>query len=413
MFKTKITALIPFWLFILFFQFSGNIHYTFLPTLGEKLTQTWIIGVIISLQSFVQLTMDVPAGFLLDKFGYTKMLRIGTIMFTISALILAFVPGLVGFTITAISSALGWLFFVPGTNAYILSMGSKENAGQFIVFRDIFNAIGTTLGCLVLTLVVNFSATAVGLISTALFFITLFFIWITPKDAISVHEEKKLIHHHYYIRRNIFKKLFKALYKLNPASWMLILQGICGSIFYSVVWFAVPLMIADPTKRLFGISLGVFDFAIIMLGGLLGKLSKKIKERYSVIIGLLFFSLAGFFLGNQIEWLFLFFGFLATAGDELSSIALWSWLDKLDIEHNTDGEVSSVISFFQDLGWTIGPVSAGILYGIFGGEVTISLGAIPLLITFLVSTFLIVKHSHAIGPDLWPHQYPKRIRGKK
>jgi MFS family permease len=411
--KNKLIALIPFWLFILFFKFSGNIHYSFLPTLGDKLTQTWIVGIIISLQSFFQLMMDVPAGFLLDKFGYTKMLRVGTIIFIISALILAFVPGLTGFIITTIGSALGWLFFMPGVNAYILSTASKENAEKFMVARDIFNSTGVVLGCLVLVLFINSSATVIGLISVAIFFIALFFIWISPKDTISVHEEKKLIHHHYYIRRNIFKKLFKNINKLNPASWMLILQGICGSIFYSVAWFTVPLMIADPGKKIFGISLGIFDFAIIVLGSFLGKLSQKIKERYSVIVGLLIFSLAGFFLGRQIEWFFLIFGFLATAGDELSSISLWSWLDKLNIDDKTDGEIASVISFFQDLGWTIGPVCAGILYSVFGGELTLSFGAIPILITFVISTILIIKHGHTISPETYLHQYPKRIRGKK
>lgn len=411
--KTKLTALIPFWLFILFFQFSGNIHYAFLPTLGDKLTQTWIVGLIISSLSFTQLMLDVPAGFLLDKFGYTKMLRVGTIIFMISALILAFAPGLIGFIIAAISSALGWLFFMPGVNAYVLSMAPKENAEKFMVFRDISSASGITLGCLALMVTINFSPTTTGLISVSLFFIALFCIWISPKDTVSVHEEKKLIHHHYYIRRNIFKKLFESLNKLNPASWILIIQGVCGSIFYSVVWFAIPLMMADPNKRLFDVSLGIFDFAIIILGSFLGKLSQKIKEKYSVILGLLVFSLAGFFLGRQIEWLFLIFGFLATAGEELSNIALWSWLDKLDTDHSEDGEIASVISFFQDLGWTIGPVCAGILYSIFGGELTLSFGAIPVLITFVISTILIIKHGHTISPEAYPHQYPKRIRGKK
>jgi predicted MFS family arabinose efflux permease len=88
-------------------------------------------------------------------------------------------------------------------------------------------------------------------------------------------------------------------------------------------------------------------------------------------------------------------------------------LDKLDTNHSTDGEVSSVISFFDDLGWTIGPLCAGLFYGMFGGELTISFGAIPLLLTFIVSLILIVKHGHTISPGLYPQQYPKRIRGKK
>ncbi len=170
---------------------------------------------------------------------------------------------------------------------------------------------------------------------------------------------------------------------------------------------------ADPSKRLFDISLGIFDFAIILLGSSLGKLSQKMKEKHSVIIGLLVFALTGFFLGRQVEWLFLLFSFLATAGEELSNIALWSWLNKLETDDDNDGKVSSIISFFQDLGWTIGPICAGILYGIFGGELTISFGAIPILITFLISVILIKKHGHTINPNIYLHQYPRRIKGKK
>ncbi len=189
--KTKLNALIPFWLFIIFFQFSGNIHYTFLPILGDKLTATWIVGLIIGALSFTQLILDVPAGFLLDKFGYTKILRLGTIIFIFSALILAFFPGLTGFIVAAISSAFGWLFFMPGINAYILSMAPPQNGEKFMVLRDISSASGITLGCLALMFTINFSPTTTGLISAALFFLTLFFIWISPKDTISVNQEKK------------------------------------------------------------------------------------------------------------------------------------------------------------------------------------------------------------------------------
>jgi len=408
-----ILKLIPFWIFILLFHLGGNIHYTFLPILGSRLTSTWITGIIIGSLSFTQLMLDIPAGILLDRFGYNKMLRIGTIIFILSCSILAFVPGLLGFILASISAAFGWLFIAPGVNAYILSSSPKEHTERFIVYRDTFSAIGIGLGSIAITYTVKLPPTLVGLISAIVMFAALFFIWISPKDKISVHQEIKIEHHHFYIRRNIFKKLFNSICKLNPASWMLLLQGICSSIFYSVVWFTVPFMVADPSKKIFGISLGIFDLAILLLGFLLGKVCQKIKEKTSIIIGLSLFSLAGLIIGRQTEWLFLLFAFLATTGDELSNIALWSWLSKLNKDHNTDGEVASVISFFCDLGWTIGPILGGILYSIFGGELAITFGAVPILITFLISVFLINKHNHTLKINYYSPNYPKRSRSKR
>lgn len=386
-----IFKLIPFWIFILFFHLGGNIHFTFLPVLGDKLTSTWLAGIVIGGLSFIQFILDVPTGFLLDRFGYAKMLRLGTVIFISSCFILAFVPGFLGFVLASISGGLGWLFLVPGVNAYVLSMAPKEKAEKFISARDVFNATGICLGSIAIAFTVNLSSLKVGLIAAIILIFALFFILISPNDTISVHQEIKVKRHHFYIRRNVFKKLFKALHKLNPASWMLLLQGFCSSFFYGTVWFVIPILMTDPSKKIFGASLGIFDLAILLTGFVLGKFLKKLKEKQIILIGLLVFSFGGLIVGHQIGWMFLFFGFIASVGDEISNFSLWSWLAKLDQDHETDGEVSSVISLFIDIGWCVGPVLAGLFLNFFGGETAITLSAIPILITFLISTILISK----------------------
>jgi MFS family permease len=135
----------------------------------------------------------------------------------------------------------------------------------------------------------------------------------------------------------------------------------------------------------------MFDFAIVMLGFLLGNLADKSNKRTLVFFGLLIFSVAGMFLGFNFGWLFLIFGFLATAGDEMAGISLWSWMHALDKDHSSDGAVSGVINFFEDAGWAIGPIAAGILYETVGPSWTILIASVPIFLTWII--YQIVAHT--------------------
>jgi predicted MFS family arabinose efflux permease len=117
------------------------------------------------------------------------------------------------------------------------------------------------------------------------------------------------------------------------------------------------------------------------------------------------------FLGFNFGWLFILFGFLATSGDEMASISLWSWLHSLDREHANDGLVSGVINLFSDFGWAVGPIAAGVLYGLVGPTWTIVIGALPIFIAWVIYQFVARKHRHThhlIPIDL-PHK-PHRPR---
>ena len=98
-------------------------------------------------------------------------------------------------------------------------------------------------------------------------------------------------------------------------------------------------------------------------------------------------------------WLFLLFGFLATSGEETAMLSLWSWLHALDHEHAHDGAVTSTISLFGDLGWAIGPIAAGILYGVIGPTWAIVISAFPILCTWVVYQCLMHKHNPHLHID--------------
>jgi MFS family permease len=183
--------------------------------------------------------------------------------------------------------------------------------------------------------------------------------------------------------------MYKTIYKLNPASSLLLLSGMSFSIFYAIVWFVIPLEIS---KNIYGgmpnFALGIFDFAIVSAGFLIGKIADRFNKEKLVFIGLLLFSISGILLGFSLNIFFLLFGYLVTIGDEITSLSLWAWMHTLDKDHAEDGLVGGVITFAQDMGWAIGPILAGFLYSFYGAKFTIFFGGCFAFVVFLIYFYM-------------------------
>ncbi len=200
--------------------------------------------------------------------------------------------------------------------------------------------------------------------------------------------------------------------KLNPASSILVVQSFAAAAFYGMIWFTVPLAIAGGLAGdLPSVGLGVFDLAVVLLGAFFGKLADTMHKPLLVAVGLFLFSGAGFLLGFNLNLFFLLLGFIATAGDELSAVSLWAWLDTLDADHAQDGLINGVITFFEDLGWAVGPAVAGVLFGVVGPGGVIVVGASILFLAWLVALSVLfhprVRHlrTHAGGGSHAPHRH--------
>jgi MFS family permease len=384
---------LPFWIFLVFFKFGAGIHFSVLSPLGEQLLPLWAVGCLIGGGSLVQLLLDVPAGYLLDRFGYLKLLKVTTFIFLFAAVCLMFGLTRTTYVLSLIMSTFGWLFFNPGINAYVLSHAPKQHAGKFISLRDVFASCGIVLSSAVLPFVLFLAPQQIGFIIFALLSVTLLTLFFSPKDHVSVHNEVKLPTQHYYVRRHYILTLLKTINKLNPASTMLLLLNLAASTFYGIIWFVVPLVIAHQAESgLLGIGLGIFDFSVLALGFMLGNLADKVNKRTLIFFGLLIFAVSGALLGCNFGWLFIIFGFLATTGDEMAGLSLWSWLHSLDKDHAQDGTVAGVINLFDDLGWAVGPIAAGILYAWLGPTWTIVLGALPIFVVWLIYQVFVIRN---------------------
>lgn len=388
-------TLLPFWLYIILFKSAASLHFTLFPVLGERLFPIWIVGILVSAEAFLQMSFDVPAGYALDRFGYIRTLKISSICFLVGACILFF--GLHAWTliISTFLAMIGWLFFGPGVDAYVLVKADKRIAGRFMALRDITASAGVVIGMAILPFLLHVGIWIIGIVLASLFCLSLFALSRASKDTASVHQEKKIGHQSFYIRRHFIHHVFLALKHLNPVSAMLILQRFSAALFYGIVWFVVPLMLSAMTHSgPLDFGLIVFDLAILFTGYFLGRLTDTWDKRWLVFWGMLLFSVSALLLGFNFGILFIVLGFLATTGDEMASVSLWAWLDVLDKKHSEDGLVTGALTLFEDLGWTVGPLLAGFLFESIGPTWTIVTGASCIFIAWAASSALMIR-SHA------------------
>lgn len=410
----NIFTFLPFWFFLTLFKFGGDIHFNSMSPLGEKIFPIWIVGLLIGGASLFQLIFDVPAGFILDKYGYKRFLKITTLFFILAVSFLFFGLNKYTYILTLLFSVFGWLFYGPGVNAYVLSQAPQKDTGRFISFRDTFDSIGVLLGGWAFAFLIDMPVPIIALAALIVLVCAYISISLAPDSVPLNHLEKKIETQHYYVRRQYLHKVLKAITKLNPASTMLLLTALSSSTFYAIIWFVVPLFIShNQNSGAMTWGLSIFDLAIIFTGFWLGRLADKMNKRILVFFGLLIFSVMAMMLGFHFGILFLILGFLATVGDEISSLSLWLWLYTLDKKHAEDGLVSGVVSLFHDLGWTIGPIVAGFLYSGLGSAWTIAIGGFFVLIIWIVySVSLSKSHSHVtLNFDAVPKK-PHRFRHK-
>ncbi|HEX8993982.1 MAG TPA: MFS transporter [Candidatus Paceibacterota bacterium] len=392
--RNLIIRFLPFWIFIIVYKGALLLHYSLVPIFGEKLLPVWLIGLVVGGESFIQLLLDVPAGHLVDRVGQKRILLFTTPIFLLSAALLYFKLSLTTYLLSVFVSAFSWLFFGPAVSAYILSHANKETSGKFISLRDSSASLGVVLSGAILPLVALQSQQTIVGILLSLSLIGIAFLSISPRDKAVAHRESiQPAHHRHHIRRKFITETWASIKELNPASGMLVLHMFAGALFYAAIWFVVPLLIASQQHgAIMGFGLSVFDVSIVLLGYLIGMVVDRGDKRALIFFGMILFAVTGALSGASFGILFLLFGFLASTGDETTCLSLWSWLHSLDKEHTHDGAVSGVVSFAEDLGYTIGPIVSGILYGIVGPTWTIVFGALPIAASWLVYQAFVYRH---------------------
>jgi MFS family permease len=320
--------------YIFVFKVGAVIYLASLPVLGERVLPLWIVGLLVGAASFVQLMGDVPAGFLLDRFGYVRLLRLACLCLALGGFLLwIFGFSLWIFLVLIVISGIGWLFFSPGVDAYVVTSAPSEQVGRAMGLRRVMSSLGAVAGTACFTLLLPFSPRMIGLVIGSILLLALVIAFRVKKERTTRHSHIKLEAKHYYIRRTFLIDIWNSLNKLRPASGLLAFSRFAAGTFYSSMWFVFPLLLktlADQGPLEYG--LGIFDAGTIICGGIAGKLADTKNKTFTILAGLIIFASFSMILGFHLSIWFLLFGFLAALGDELSAVSLWAWLSDLHRE---------------------------------------------------------------------------------
>ncbi|MBP6944763.1 MFS transporter [Patescibacteria group bacterium] len=378
---------LPLWLYITLFKAGGWLYFITLPVFGERVFPIWMVGLCIGAASLFQLLLDVPAGMILDRWGYARLLRFSSISLIMGGVILS-IFGLHSWTYLSfiLFSGIGWLFFGPGVDAYTLRIAPRTHTGRFMSIRRLTSSLGAVIGATLFTLLLNKPPQTIGIVVAAILACATIVGSLLKKEPHRSHIHKAT-QTHSVTHPHIFARALHTIKALNPASSMLIFSGFAAATFYGIVSFVIPLHLKDAVHAgPLQFALSIFDLTVILCGGFIGRLADSNKKRLFVFLGLCLFALSSTFMSMNLNSWFLVFGFMASVGDELLTVSLWSWLNHLNHDHVHDGLIASIIAFFQDLGWVIGPIIAGFAYTRFGASQTILFGAGVVCISWAINS---------------------------
>lgn len=369
---------LPLWFFVFLFKFGAGIHYSLITVLGAQILPLWIVGLCVGGASFIQLLLDVPAGFMLERYGHLRMLRFSTVCFLLAggSLVLGLSPAT--YIATVVFSALGWLFFGPGIAAYLLTHGPVATMGRLTALRRMCEAVGITCALLGLEHFSALPVTLIGLVIIYPFLGALAALIIAQR-----HPVPTVLHKEARNRRIVATTPGRTIYtiarQLHPVGTVLAVHTFAASVFYSMIWFLFPLIIIQSsTPGILSVALASLDLTVLVVDMPIGTLVDRYSKRPLVVLGMVVMAVAAITLSQTMTILVVLLAILLSLGDEIAIIALWAWLDQRTSKVHHEGIVAGTLTFVEDIGWSTGPVLAGILAGILTASATLLVGSIIL-----------------------------------
>ncbi|WP_420889607.1 multidrug efflux MFS transporter MdtH [Erwinia mallotivora] len=141
-------------------HFINNLHWS-----------GWVVGLALGVRQLLQQSLCILGGGMADRFGAKPMIVAGMLMRTISFAIMAYASNPLILILACFFSAVGGALFDPPRTAVIIKITRPHERGRFFSILMIQDSVGTVLGVLVGSWLVNYDFSSLCWAASALFFL--------------------------------------------------------------------------------------------------------------------------------------------------------------------------------------------------------------------------------------------------
>jgi len=365
---------------------SAGISMVVLPLLMKNLNATTAqIGMIKGISGIGALAMVLPSGFLIDYYGFKKLYLLGSIISTITTIMIAFSTGIGGIIVSMSIQGFSNSFRFTALNAAFFSKLNEIGVQKSGWYRGSMTIGLTFIGPLMGGYLFKyFSYQNIFLIISIISIIPV--LLIIPFDfqiAEEIVKKADVKLQKFHIKRQITELL--QLLKNLDLRQTVVAEGMSTACFSSfttfIVVYAIEILdVSSKNASFFIITEGTAYMIMVFTGGrLLFKTSKKMRYAWSIgaiITGSLLIG------SNHIILLIGAGSVLLGTGVGLLNINTFSSLGNIKAQK---GKVSSVLSACTGIGSTFGPMLGGVLGQIWGYGAAF-LGFIPVFLLVLYFT---------------------------
>jgi len=335
-------------------------------------------GLIFSLTTMIGIFLNVPFGIIEDRINMKRVLQIVLLVYSALALLYtvanSFLPLLVVSIGRGVASSFLWLTSWAYVFAYTDEKVKGKEVGFFSSMNDFASALSPVIGGFISTLSFLFPFYAVSLTSFTAFVVISLFLKENPKPQKASFSLQMTTLSKYMRNRRFLKTVFLVIvfYALINVYYSYL------SIFLYDEGFTVPLIgVIFTVVLLFAVGLEVPMGNMIDRHGI--RKTLPIAAAFTALTAILML------LSNDLYYT-LAFVTAFTISYTLIFIALYSRMS--DIMGESKVAMTGAIATFKDLGYTIGPLMAGMLMIFINIQSTLFVTGVAFLLLVPVALFL-------------------------
>jgi DHA1 family tetracycline resistance protein-like MFS transporter len=313
---------------------------------------TQIGGWLLASYAFMQFIFSPILGGISDRYGRRPVLLISLLGLGFDYILMSFAPDLAWLFVGRIIAGICGASFTTGM-AYIADISKPENRAKNFGLVGLAFGVGFIIGPLLGTFIAQFGMRAPFMVAAALSLANFLYGYFILPESLSIENRRKFE----WKRANPFGSLkhLKKYPAITGLIFGMFLLYLAGQTMPSIWSFYTKYQFAWD-EAMIGYSLAFVGVSVaIVQGGLVGLSMKKLGDRKSVYLGLLFnflgFSL--FTFANQPWMMFAFTAIYAMGG--IGPPALQGIISN-DVPPNEQGELQGVLTSLQSLTTIINPI---------------------------------------------------------